>query len=204
MSKIFNNELNDDACHELVLRARQAGRDWAEREMEMYLRHPGNTIETARAAGWLPTTDDARPLVSLGEGEALDERLSDLRAELDDDLVDADELESELAEIANDEAAERWCALCADEEALTVPAVELADNGEQGDKRVRLIVAPCDGGGRDVYLETNAGPMLVQQDETASACSIEQAAEALGMSPREVYDLVISAFPECDWSEPES
>lgn len=107
------------------------------------------------------------------------------------------------------------CALCElhaaelDEEThyLLAPGVlvdrtradELADNCRPGDGNVRLFVAPRVGGGLEVYLETNGDPCIVCDTEAEWACSVEQAAEALELTPSEVYDLVIAAFPECEW-----
>lgn len=190
--------LDCDLCawHARVIDAESAGRAWAEREADALVDAPDRR--------WGGSALDARPLIDP--------------AGLD---PDGDEL-SDLADAANAAAAERWaeladaCSVAAEFDAATRYAIapgvvvnraraeELADNCRHGDANVRLFVAPRVGGGMEVYLETSAGPSLVAEEEGSYACSVEQAAEALELTPCEVYDLVLGVFPECEWAVPEA
>jgi hypothetical protein len=79
----YDDTLIDDASHPLVVRARDLGRDWAEREWDA-------CEPDQRGQAWYPIDVDARPLVS-----GLDDE--------DDD--------HELATICNAAAGERWSRL---------------------------------------------------------------------------------------------
>lgn len=70
-------------------------------------------------------------------------------------------------------------------------AEPVSDNGHTGDKRVALVIADrADGSGREAYLETNGGPTLIGEDEGTDRCSLDQAAEALGMDREELDALL--------------
>ena len=73
----------------------------------------------------------------------------------------------------------------------TTSIVEHADNGLTGDARVSLCVGErVDDGAREPFLRTNSGPMLIAVDaanagdlgSASHACSLESAADALGVS----------------------
>ena len=77
----YDDTLSDDACELAVLRAREAGRAWADREWDAL-----SEEAMAEQAGesWYPSAVDARS------------------------LVDDDNDDHELADICNAAAAERW------------------------------------------------------------------------------------------------
>ena len=88
---IYDNTLADEYAHEHVRAARQAGRDWAEREYET-AEGASRTDPTA----WYPTDADARPLVAFPPST---------------EIEDAWERELELATICNEAARKRWAEL---------------------------------------------------------------------------------------------
>ena len=90
MSKtVYDDTLNDDAAHTDVIRAREAGRAWAEREHE------------ATGSGeWYAVDSDARALVAFPPAA---------------DVEDMHERELELARICNRAARERWEEMTAEE-----------------------------------------------------------------------------------------
>lgn len=67
----------------------------------------------------------------------------------------------------------------------------LTNNSEVGDKYVELRRGErFDGKGPEYWLETNGGPRVISLDETDWACSIEQAAEVIGMDADELRRVV--------------
>jgi hypothetical protein len=89
METIYDNTLSDEYTHEHVRAAREAGRDWAERELDL---SEGRCVSSV----WHPTDADARPLVSFPSGSEIEDQL---------------ERELELASICNDAARKRWAEL---------------------------------------------------------------------------------------------
>ena len=64
---------------------------------------------------------------------------------------------------------------------------ELANNGEQGDARVRLVAARDDDGNTYYYLQTNGDPVVLQMgdvDHNRTFC------ETLGLSPNEIISIL--------------
>ena len=91
MGHDYDDTLNDDACHPHVLRARCAGRAWAEREWDALV----DDQARGQAVGdtWRPSAIDALPLVEFGPASTVE---------------DQTERESELSEVCNIAAEERW------------------------------------------------------------------------------------------------
>jgi len=81
-------------------------------------------------------------------------------------------------------------------------AVEVGDNGEGGDGRVALVVAPGVGryiGETFAYLGTNGGPFLVQEQDGDDAVGLATAARTLGMSQKKVLQLLRARIPDLWW-----
>lgn len=109
---IYDDSLNDHHAHPHVIKAREAGRAWAEREAE-------SCSDLAGSSGsWYPTDRDAIPLVSF---------------EPSSDVEDQYERELELAKICNAAAHERWEELVAAAERLE----ELVAAAAASDPRVQ-------------------------------------------------------------------
>jgi hypothetical protein len=81
MTTTYDDSLIDDSSHPLVIRARELGRAWAEREWDACF------LGEQRGEAWYPSAIDARPLV---------------------DGLDDDDDDDELATICNAAAAARW------------------------------------------------------------------------------------------------
>lgn len=76
----------------------------------------------------------------------------------------------------------------------------VADNGQSGDYKVELCVGlRLDGRGKEPFLDTNGGPIMITVEESPATCSIEHAAEALRISAEDLRALVLSHAPDLDW-----
>jgi hypothetical protein len=96
MTNIYDDSLNNDACHEHVLDARNAGRAWAEREYEAASNESGSNLA---GTDWAASENDAAKLVSFGPTS---------------EIADQYEREEELREICKSAARERWNQLTAE------------------------------------------------------------------------------------------
>lgn len=70
----------------------------------------------------------------------------------------------------------------------------------KGDKLLKLCVGErCDGGGKEPFLQSNAGPILITETGGDFACANDDAADELGVTLYELSALVRKAIPDLDW-----
>ena len=106
--KIFDTTLNDDAAHERVVMAREAGRAWAK---SVWDELDEATRDEQRGQSWYGTPADAVQFVELDPFEEID----DLRGLID--ITDSDavcDAIRELADECNDAASREWDELAAE------------------------------------------------------------------------------------------